>query len=129
MAPAPAIPVATAVAEQASVVTEPPVPAPVIANAEAAEPPQAVPVAKASEPAKPAVVSPAVSNGRVSLAIAPWGEVYIDNKKVGISPPLTDIKVSPGKHNIEVRNGSFEPYRQSISLAANSSLRIKHKFE
>ena len=70
-----------------------------------------------------------VNEGRVRLAIAPWGEIYVDNKKVGVSPPLTEIKVAPGKHAIEVRNGSFEPYRQSINLAANASLRIKHKFE
>jgi len=103
-------------------------------------PPVAVVVAPdaASEPAKsetsqtseaPTLVPAVPIEVRVRLAIAPWGEVYVDNRKVGVSPPLTEIKVKPGKHTIEIRNGSFEPYRQSVNLTANDSLRIKHKFQ
>ena len=115
-------PPAQAVAEAPAAVE-----APTVAT-EVAEAPKVVPVtASASEVSEPA--APPVAEGKVRLAIAPWGEVYVDSRKVGISPPLTEIKLAPGQHTIEVRNGSFQPYRQSISLAANASLRIKHKFE
>jgi len=123
------VPVAAAVVP-APVLAEAPVPEPVMASAVATEPPPVVTViANGAEPEAPTVVPAVVTEGRVRLAIAPWGEVYVDNRKVGISPPLTEIKVSPGKHTIEVRNGTFEPYRQDISLAASGTLRIKHKFE
>ena len=98
------------------------------AATEVSEAPKVVPVTASGTEIAESVPVP-VSEIKVRLAIAPWGEVYVDNRKVGISPPLTEIKLTPGKHTIEVRNGSFEPYRQSVNLAANASLRIKHKFE
>ena len=107
-------------------INEPPSVAQVVAPDAASEPAKS----ETSEATETPAVAPAVPNeGRVRLAIAPWGEVYVDNRKVGISPPLTEIKLKPGKHTIEIRNGDFAPYQQSINLTANASLRIKHKFE
>jgi serine/threonine-protein kinase len=63
------------------------------------------------------------------LAIAPWGEVYVDGKKAGISPPLTEIRLPAGKHSIEIRNSNFKAHRQSVDVAPDTNLRIKHKFE
>lgn len=61
-------------------------------------------------PAEPTEVTPPVQTaGRIRLAIAPWGEVHIDGKLAGITPPLTEIRLPPGKHSIEIRNGSFRP--------------------
>ena len=70
-----------------------------------------------------------VAEGRVRLAVAPWGEVFVDGKKAGVSPPLTELHLAPGSHRIEVRNGDFKPYRQRVDLADGRSVRIKHKFE
>ena len=69
------------------------------------------------------------TEGRIRLAIAPWGEVYVDGTKKGVAPPLTEIFLPAGKHTIEIRNTTFARYRQSIDLAPNTNLRIKHKFE
>ena len=90
-------------------------------------------VAQATEPAAapalPAAAPVAVAEGRVRLAITPWGEVYVDGKKAGVSPPLTEIRLPPGRHSIEIRNGTFAPYRKDVELSAAATLRIKHKFE
>lgn len=80
-------------------------------------------------PQAPDVSPPAQAEGRIRLAIAPWGEVHVDGKLAGITPPLTEIRLAPGKHSIEIRNGTFRPYRKTVDLAADASLRIKHKFE
>jgi serine/threonine-protein kinase len=66
--------------------------------------------------------------GLVMLAISPWGEVLVDGKMVGVSPPMTELELSPGKHQIEVRNGIFKPYRTEVDLGPNETTRIKHKF-
>jgi serine/threonine protein kinase len=66
--------------------------------------------------------------GRVALAVSPWGEVFIDGKKRGISPPLTELKLAPGKHTIEIRNTTFTPYADTVSLEPNAYVRIKHRF-
>jgi serine/threonine-protein kinase len=64
----------------------------------------------------------------VLLAISPWGEVYVNGKSVGVSPPLAEVELKPGKHRIEVRNGGFKPYQEDMELGSNQTVRIKHKF-
>ncbi len=52
----------------------------------------------------------------VQLAISPWGEVFVDGKSVGVSPPMAELELTPGKHRIEVRNGDFKPYQEDVEL-------------
>lgn len=67
--------------------------------------------------------------GTLRLAVSPWGEIRIDGKNVGVAPPLTGLKLAPGKHRVEIRNGDFPPFQQQIDVAAGQTVRIKHKFQ
>lgn len=62
------------------------------------------------------------------LAISPWGEVHVDGNSVGVSPPLATLQLPPGKHEIEIRNQAFAPYREVVNLEPGKSLKIKHRF-
>ncbi len=64
----------------------------------------------------------------VALAIAPWGEVFVDGKSVGVSPPLNEVEVLPGRRVIEIRNGAFPPYTQKVNLKAQQKIKIRYKF-
>jgi class 3 adenylate cyclase len=64
----------------------------------------------------------------VVLAVSPWGEVYVDGKSAGVSPPMSELELTPGKHRIEIRNGGFRPYEAELDLGPNETLRLKHKF-
>lgn len=66
---------------------------------------------------------------RVTFAISPWGEVFVDGKRQGVSPPLRDIKLSSGKHTILIVNETFKPYSQTIDLDPDSTHKIKYKFQ
>jgi len=81
---------------------------------------------------KPAVEpdTPAAPAGAalITLAIAPWGEVYVDGDRIGVSPPVNEVEVAPGKRKIEIRNGSFPAYVQVVDVKADQKIRIKHKF-
>ena len=96
------------------------------ADAKGAGAPAAV-GATSAPPAAPAAKP--VAMARVSFAVTPWGEVYIDGRKTGITPPLNEIRLPPGKHTIEIRNTTFQPHRQTVDLHAGRSVRIKYKFE
>lgn len=86
-----------------------------------------VPVASDQpEKEKPKIV--ASPTGTITLAISPWGEVYLDGKKKGVSPPLMTLKVSPGKHTIEVLNTEFTGYKETVDIKAQEMIKIKHKF-
>lgn len=108
-------PAESAVATTAALPTSPPT------SEVVAVPPQAE-----SRPAAPPAVA---ASARLRLAIAPWGEVYVDGKMAGVSPPLNEIPLPAGKHSVEIRNGAFPPYQRDVDLAPDASLRIKHKFE
>jgi len=88
---------------------------------------------RAPSPAAPSVTrqaaAPAAPTARLALAISPWGEVYVDGRRKGISPPLAEIKLAPGKHKVEIRNTTFQPYTKTVELEAQGHLKIKHKFQ
>jgi serine/threonine-protein kinase len=72
----------------------------------------------------------AATGGRaiVVLAIAPWGEVFVDGMSVGVSPPLNEVELVPGRRVIEIRNGNFPPYTQKVDLRAQQKIKIRYKF-
>jgi hypothetical protein len=72
--------------------------------------------------------TPIAAAGIVQLAILPWGEVFVDGKRRGVSPPLRLIEVPPGPHTIEVRNTSFPSHAQRVEVRAGEPVRIRHHF-
>jgi len=74
----------------------------------------------------PASATPA--KAAIMLAISPWGEVYVDGKSVGVSPPLATLQLESGKHKVEIRNQAFAPYRDTVNLEPGKSFKIRHKF-
>ena len=83
----------------------------------------------APEPDAPAV--PAVPTGAamITLAISPWGEVYVDGARVGVSPPVNEVEVAPGKRKVEIKNSGFPVFTQIVEVKADQKVRIKHKFQ
>jgi hypothetical protein len=64
----------------------------------------------------------------VSLMVQPWGEIYLDGRMQGISPPLLELQVVAGKHEIRIRNTTFPPYTEVIRVKSGQKIRIKHTF-
>lgn len=64
----------------------------------------------------------------MSLVVLPWGEVYLDGRMQGISPPLIELQVAPGRHEIEIRNANFPVYKQVIQAKVGEKLKIQHTF-
>jgi adenylate/guanylate cyclase family protein len=67
--------------------------------------------------------------GVVAFTIAPWGEIIVDGKSQGVSPPLKELKLSPGRHRIEVRNAGFSPHIQIVEVKSGEQIRIRHRFQ
>lgn len=80
----------------------------------------------ATEKPKPAPV--ATGAGRLELAVLPWGEVLVDGKSRGVSPPLRTLEIPPGSHTIELRNSTFPSHVEKIEVKAGESVRIRHRF-
>ena len=67
--------------------------------------------------------TPSVANVIVHFVVTPWGEVYVDGKRQGVSPPLTSVSIAPGKHRIEIKNTAFPPYSQTYEIKPNEKLK------
>ena len=65
----------------------------------------------------------------VFLNISPWGEVFVNGKSQGVSPPRKFIKLDPGKYKIEIRNTTFPAHAESVDLKARDELTLRHRFQ
>jgi serine/threonine-protein kinase len=102
---------------------KPPEPAPVAAP-EPAPPPVEVVVAPPPKPAPP----PPPPTGKIVLAVSPWGEVYVDGRLHGTTPPLAELELPPGRHRVEIRNSAQLPYHAFVELQAGQTQPIRHSF-
>jgi len=76
-----------------------------------------------------AAASPAIAaTGTVRIAVSPWGNVEVDGTASGAAPPLTELTLAEGRHQIVVRNGDFAPFVATINVVAGQTTSIRHKF-
>ena len=64
----------------------------------------------------------------VSLGVLPWGEIYLDGRMQGVSPPLLELQVAEGKHEIKIRNTTFPAVTRVITVKAGEKIKIKYRF-
>lgn len=114
-APAVTVPSAADLAPTASVETPDP----------AAQAPAAA-VAPSDEAPKPKPLAVPVT---VRLDIRPWGEVWINGIARGISPPVKELRLIPGKYQVVLRNADLPPYRGTLEIKAGKPGVISHTFQ
>jgi serine/threonine protein kinase len=113
---------------------------PVTAAMVSAAPPAAVELAAAPAPdpapaetvvtenAAAAQATPAVVMVPVTLAIKPWGTVFVDGQERGASPPLKRLMLPAGPHEIRIVNPAHPAYTTSITLKKNGPATVEHAF-
>ena len=69
-----------------------------------------------------------VTRGVLRIAISPWGEVEVDGKAMGTSPPLTELSLPEGRHQIVIRNTDLPPHNAVVNVTADQPVTLKHKF-
>jgi serine/threonine-protein kinase len=72
--------------------------------------------------------APSAATARLELAVLPWGEVLVDGKSRGVSPPLRALEIAPGSHTVELRNSTFPSHVEKIEVKAGAEVRIRHRF-
>ncbi len=92
--------------------------------------PPAKPAPKDAKPTREAntAKAPSGATGSVRIAVSPWGNVEVNGNAVGTTPPLNELTLPEGKHQIVIRNADFPPYTATISIAPGQAINLKHKF-
>ena len=75
-----------------------------------------------------ATPAPPLPTGVVKIAISPWGQVEVDGAAAGTTPPLNELTLSEGKHQIVIRNEDFPPYSATVTVNPGQPVTLKHKF-
>ncbi len=102
----------------------PPAEAPATVAVPSTAVPAEAPAAVAEETAKPKPI-PVL----VRLDIRPWGEVWINGVARGISPPVKELRLIPGKYQVVLRNAGLPPYRTTLEVKAGKPAVISHVFQ
>ena len=102
-------------------------PEPAKADAKAASPKPAEP--PKADATKVAEAKPALPPATLVFAISPWGEIFVNGKSRGVTPPMKSLKLDPGKYKIEIRNTTFPAYAESLDLKARDEITVRHKFQ
>ena len=63
------------------------------------------------------------------FAVQPWGEIFVNGKSQGVTPPKKSIKLDPGKYKVEIRNTTFPPHVESLELKARDEVTVRHRFQ
>ena len=68
--------------------------------------------------------------GRLEITALPWGDVFVDGRMRGRSPPKVVLDIPAGSHTIEIRNDSTFPSRvEKVNVKAGEAAKITHRFK
>jgi hypothetical protein len=63
------------------------------------------------------------------IGVLPWGEVFVNGKSRGVSPPLRVLELPPGTYTIELRNANFPPRVERVQVRPGEQVRVRHRFQ
>jgi hypothetical protein len=84
-----------------------------------------VPAAKAQAEPKGSAAS---GGGSILVTVRPWGEVYVDGQHRGEAPPLYELRLSAGRHRVEIRHPDFPPHVRTVDVANGARVEVRHVF-
>jgi serine/threonine-protein kinase len=77
---------------------------------------------RAPSPSAPA------ATGTVRVAVSPWGEIEVDGRVAGTTPPLTELTLPAGVHRIVVRNSDLPTHDVQVNVTPDQPVMLRHRF-
>ena len=77
----------------------------------------------------PAHVAPEeMSRAAVTAPAVPWGEVYVDGRRIGVTPPLKRFETPLGRHLITIINSSLPIFQREVTVGSDANMTVAHDF-
>lgn len=73
--------------------------------------------------------APAAIGATLVFSVQPWGEIFVNGKSQGVTPPRKSLKLDPGKYRVEIRNTTFPPYIENLDLKARDEITVRYRFQ
>jgi PAS domain S-box-containing protein len=64
----------------------------------------------------------------IKFKVSPQGEIYINGKKKGVAPMLSELQVTEGKYTVEITYKNYKAYRRVVNIAPQERILIEHSF-
>ena len=64
----------------------------------------------------------------MQLAVSPWGQVEVNGKPVGLTPPLSSLSLPLGTHQITLRNDDFPAHTAQVVVTQDKPVVVRHRF-
>jgi class 3 adenylate cyclase len=85
---------------------------------------------KATDPTKAATPAPLTGPpATIVFAVQPWGEIFVNGKSRGVTPPMKSLKLDPGRYRIEVKNTTFPVHVENLDLKTRDEVTVRHRFQ
>ena len=69
-----------------------------------------------------------LATGVLRIAVSPWGEVEVDGRPAGTTPPLSELNLPEGTHQIVIRNTDLPAHSVQVNVTAGQATTVKYKF-
>ena len=69
------------------------------------------------------------TNRTLKVKVTPWGEIYVNGKMSGVTPPLHQLTLIPGSHTIEIRHPNFSTKTIQINPEDPLNEVVEHNFQ
>jgi serine/threonine protein kinase len=66
--------------------------------------------------------------GTIPLDIKPWGTVVVNGVPRGASPPLKNLRLTPGVYTIEIQNPAGPAVTRTIDVVSGRNSTLRHSF-
>lgn len=83
---------------------------------------------RADEPLKTRATRRPAGFATIYLAVKPWGMVYVDDREIGVTPPLKSFEVAPGRRVVTIKNSSLPAYQIQLSADPQAEITVAHDF-
>jgi hypothetical protein len=65
----------------------------------------------------------------VHLSIKPWGQIAVDGRPQGVSPPMTSLSLAPGQHLLFITHGGSPSVYMPITVPEGKDIEVAYQFE
>lgn len=65
----------------------------------------------------------------VRLKVFPWAFVNVDGRRLGVTPPLTELSLPAGTRTVELTNPGFESIKRVVEIINGNPVTITHDFD
>jgi serine/threonine-protein kinase len=67
--------------------------------------------------------------GTLRLVVRGWADIWVDGEKKGRVPPINELKLTAGRHELQLINPAVKPYRAIITITAGKTLEHRVLFQ